>query len=481
MSQIDDPEVAVGDDDRDPAGSPRGEGTRDTPARTAGATGSGSARNGTSATTAGKARTGKAAAGKATTSTAARGTAGAAGGAPAPPGAGDGSVDPDGVDDLASADEPVWADSAAPATEEGELADVGLDDLAPADLDLDDDELVDDGDGEFWGEDGDADDAAGAAAGTPARTKSRHQKRKEWRQSERARRYAARRSVRFPIFTRSVLLWMLLFAMTGAAFGGSGAFFWAHFNTEISELREQTTDFDKRSQEARAEIDAMRNQAITDINNQLKPIAPFLAEANTVKQAQALSPYVWFVATLDENGKPAVGSAFSVYTDDASTLMITSYETVKAGSVNPAPPMGVRKGQEEVPARLVSFDPDRDLALIEVQRANMPVLEWASDADQEAALGLRVFPVSGLGGTGASLTSGIIMDQSAAGILHTAPIGSFMQGGPIVTADYKVIGVASVAYRPLGFDPGEIHYSVQINSVCVVLMECGGGARTKKP
>jgi S1-C subfamily serine protease len=360
--------------------------------------------------------------------------------------------------------------------EPDEVADVVMDDL---------DAEVDDY-GDFWGDDDvEGDDVEGddlEPGGTaPLRKKSRHQKRKEWRQTERARRYAARRSVRFPIFTRSVLLWMLLFAMMGAAFGGSGAFFWAHFNTEIAELREQTTDFDKRSQEARAEIDGMRNQAITDINNQLKPIAPFLAEANTIKQAETVSPYVWFVATLDENGNPAVGSAFSVATDDTSTLMITSYNTVKAGVVNPAPPIGVRKGQEEIPGRVVSFDPDRDLALIEVQRANMPILEWASDADQAAALGLRVFPVSGLGGTGAALTSGIIIDQSGAGLLHTAPIGDFMQGGPIITADYKVIGVASIAYRPLGFDPGEIHFSVQINSVCAVLMECGGGARTKKP
>ncbi len=372
------------------------------------------------------------------------------------------------------------ADAAAPVERARDDAPTGI-----VDLDLDDDELdeLHDGFDEFWGDE--RDDAAidptppGGAAAAPR--KSRHQKRREWRQSERARRYAARRSVRFPIFTRSVLLWLLLFAMTGAAFGGSGAFFWAHFNTEISELREQTTDFDKRSQEARSEIDAMRNQAVTDINNQLKPIAGFLAEANTVKQAQTLSPYVWFVATLDENGNPSVGSAFSVVTDDATTLMITSYETVKAASVNPAPAIGVRKGQEEIPARLVSFDADRDLALIEVQRANMPVLEWASDTDQAAALGLRVFPVSGLGGSGASLTSGIIIDQSEAGMLHTAPVGAFMQGGPIVTADFKVIGVASVAYKPLGFDPGEIHFSVPVNSVCVTLMECGGGARTKKP
>jgi hypothetical protein len=56
-----------------------------------------------------------------------------------------------------------------------------------------------------------------------------------------------------------------------------------------------------------------------------------------------------------------------------------------------------------------------------------------------------------------------------------------MQGGPIVTADYKVIGVASLTYHPLGFDPGETHFSIQINSTCDKLLECGGGARTKKP
>ena len=190
---------------------------------------------------------------------------------------------------------------------------------------------------------------------------------------------------------------------------------------------------------------------------------------------------MWFVATLDEEGKPSVGSAFSVVTDDSTTLMITSYTTVKAATVTPAPFIGVRKGAEEIPGTLVSFDAERDLALIEVQRANMPVLEWASDDEQAAALGLRVFPVSGFGATGASLTSGIVIDQSAAGTLHTAPIGADMQGGPIVTADYKVIGVASLTYHPLGFDPGETHFSVQINSTCAVLLECGGGARTKKP
>jgi S1-C subfamily serine protease len=148
--------------------------------------------------------------------------------------------------------------------------------------------------------------------------------------------------------------------------------------------------------------------------------------------------------------------------------------------VNPAPAITIRKDTQEIKGHLVSWDADRDLALIEVERGNMQILDWATDDEQAQSLGLRVFPVSGLGGPGASLTSGIIIDQSVAGFRHTAPIGTDMQGGPIVTASAHVIGVASTTYRPLGFDPGEIHQSVQINNACVVLLECGGGAHRKK-
>jgi S1-C subfamily serine protease len=323
----------------------------------------------------------------------------------------------------------------------------------------------------------------------PPPKKSRRQKRKEWRQSERARRYAARRSVRFPIFTRSVILWVLLFAMMGMATGGSAAFFWAHFNTQINELREQTKDFDKRSQEAQGQIDAMRNQAITDINQQIKPIAPYIAESKTIQLAEVFSPYVWFVTTLDEEGRSSVGTAFPVTTDDKSTLLVTSLNTVRAASVNPAPEIELRKtqgtAQDSMKAVVVNYDANRDLALLQVQRGGLPVLDWATDEQQSQALGLRMFPVSGFGGGGASLTSGVISDQSAAGFLHDATIGNETQGGPIVTADAKVLGVASLKYFPLGFDPGAMHFSVSINQLCLDLLECGGGARrakdTKKP
>lgn len=304
---------------------------------------------------------------------------------------------------------------------------------------------------------------------------TRRQRRKQWRDEERARRFAARHSVRFPIFTRAVLLWMLVFALVGAAFGASGAFWWAHFNTQIAEIREDTRDIETRSAEALAQIEAQRNEAITQINASLEPLAGFLSEARTVQLAEVFAPAVWFVATLDEEGRPSVGSAFAVSSTPEQTLMVTSFSTVRAASVNPAPEIRLRNGAEDVVATLINFDADRDVALLSMARGDVPVIEWANDEQQARALGTRVFPVSGFGGAGASLTSGLVIDQNGAGFLHDARIGLFMQGGPIVTSDGKVIGVASVDYKPLGFDPGEVHFSIQINSLCEKLIACGGG------
>jgi S1-C subfamily serine protease len=307
--------------------------------------------------------------------------------------------------------------------------------------------------------------------------KSRRQQRKEWRQEEKARRYAARNSVRFPIFTRSVLLWMLIFALTGVAFGASGAFWWASFNSEVSDLRTTTDEFEERSLEAQANIEGIRAEALDDIDAALQPFEAFLSETQMLQLAESFSPAVYTVATLDAEGFPAVGTGFAVISDARYTYFVTSYTTVRAATVEPGPDVTVRKLTEETPAEVWNWDAERDLALIRVEKTGVEVLEWAADDDAATALGSRVFPISGLGGAGATLTTGVVIDQSAVGFQHTAPLGTAFQGGPIVTVDGKVIGVASLNYRPLGFDPGEIHMALPVNQVCERLLECGGAGR----
>lgn len=317
-----------------------------------------------------------------------------------------------------------------------------------------------------------------AGSGQAARPKeSGRQRRSDWRRAEKARRYAARNSVRFPIFTRSVLLWVLIFALVGLSFGASGAFWWAHFNTQIGQLRADTQDFEIRSQSASADLEKQKADAEAEIENALKPLKGFLSETQTIQLSQLFSPSVYSVVTLDDQGQPSVGTAFSVVTSDTESLMLTSYTTVRAATVNPGPAITLRKNNEDLPASLVSWDPEHDLALLRVTRGDITVLDWAPEDVLAQSLASRVFPVSGTGGNGATLTGGTLIDQSSAGFQHTAPLGADFQGGPIVNADGKVLGVASLTYSPLGYANGEIHFSPAVAMACARVLNCGGSTR----
>jgi S1-C subfamily serine protease len=332
-------------------------------------------------------------------------------------------------------------------------------------------------------EEGPDDEPERAAPPPPVVRQSRAKKRSEWRKVERARRYAARKSVRFPIFTRSVLLWVFIFALVGVAFGTSGAFWWAHFNTEVAQLRDDTQDFEQREQGAAAAIDAQRNQALTQINDAIQPLSGLLDEANTVKLAETFNEKVWIVDTKDEAGLPAAGSAFAVVTDDKESLMVTSYAVIRASTVTPAPDIKVRRvsstGTEEVKATLWTVDPAHDLALLSVPRGNIPLMDWAGDDTQAKAVGTRAFSISGWGGNGATIVPGLVTSTSSDGFRYSGPIGTDFRGGPIITSDGKILGIASLDYQPRGYNPGEIHDAVFVPIVCQGVLECGGGIKKK--
>jgi len=321
-----------------------------------------------------------------------------------------------------------------------------------------------------------------AVGGTTATSPKRGQRRSEWRRAEKARRYAARNSVRFPIFTRSILLWLLIFALTGVAFGVSGAFWWANFNSQVSDLRNDTQDFEARSTDAQSEIEDARAEAVGEIDTALAPLRGFLSETQMLQLGQQFSPAVQFIATLDDQGLPSVGTGFAVITDDKQTFYVTSYSTVRAATVAPGPDILLRKGADEVKGELWNWDPDHDLALVRADIPNQQVLEWVDDAAAAKAVSTRIFPVSGLGGAGSSLTTGTVIDQSSVGFQHDAPLGNAWQGGPIVNVEGKVLGVASLSYAPLGFASGDqVHFSVAVNELCRTLLSCSGTSREAGP
>ena len=270
---------------------------------------------------------------------------------------------------------------------------------------------------------------------------------------------------------------LFLFAAIGAAFSGAVLFAYYQWRLDQNEatLTSLVENFDDEVAGAKEDITADRDDATEQIRQELEPLQKLVASGETLEQLlEVVSPSMWFVVSRDEAGAPSVGSAFVVASDSEQSFLLTSYNTVRAVTRQPAPPLTVRKGGEEVSATLWTWDESRDLALLVIGRGNQPRLEWTDDPNI-VGIGDRVFVVSGLGSAGAAVVQGSVADVSSAGLQHDAAVGSAFQGGPVVTSQGEVIGVASRTYSPLGFRPEEVFFAVPIRDSCDRVLRCPSG------
>jgi putative serine protease PepD len=270
--------------------------------------------------------------------------------------------------------------------------------------------------------------------------------------------------------------------LMGIASAFTGAVLYAYYeyqqNKTDKAVDEFVSSFDDRLDAAKALIDEQAADAKAEVQAQLDELERFSASGETLTSLlDKVNPSVWFVSTLDEAGQPSVGSAFVVFADDTTSYLLTSYNTVRAATVQPAPSVAVRKVDDELPATLVTWDPAHDLALLSVERPNLPRLEWAQ-GDPAASIGDRVFVVSGLGAAGGAISQGFVADVSADGVQHDAPVGAAYQGGPLLNSNGEVLGVASRAYSPLHFDPQAVFFAVPIRAACESVLRCPDGTAT---
>ena len=281
------------------------------------------------------------------------------------------------------------------------------------------------------------------------------------------------------VLPRSVLgITALILALAlGAAF--SGAVLYAYYeyrlDTNAKSIDKYVNGFNDRLDTAVKIIDKERDEARTSVKQELEPLRQLAASGETIDELlKKVEPSVWFVATQGEDGAPSAGSAFVVFADADQSFLLTSYTTVKAATRRPAPAIELRKGDEKLAADLVTWEEARDLALISVKRGNLPRLTW-STADPVVDPGERVFAVSGLGSRGASVTQGQVTDVSGAGIQHDAKVGPQFQGGPLVTSNGEVVGIASRTFAPLGFTPADVWFAPPIRAACDKVLRCPAG------
>jgi S1-C subfamily serine protease len=271
---------------------------------------------------------------------------------------------------------------------------------------------------------------------------------------------------------------LIVAASVGAAL--SGTILYAYYQYRLNQTEQRVgsfvNGFDQRFKTAEGTIQADQANAQAAIQRSLGPIQSVQAQgaavANLLKQTQAS---VWFVHTVDANGQPSVGSAFAVSSGNGKTLMLTSYNTVQAATHQPAPTIYVRKGDTDTPATLSSWQPAKDLALLQVNRDNVKTMNFAT-GDAPLKVGDRIYAVSGLGASGGSITAGTVADASSNVLQSDAAVGTSFQGGPLINGQGDVVGVASRSYSPLGFTSDGIYFGVPIQAACDQVLSCPGGS-----
>jgi serine protease Do len=104
--------------------------------------------------------------------------------------------------------------------------------------------------------------------------------------------------------------------------------------------------------------------------------------------------------------------------------------------------------------RVAAADGDLDIAVIEVDTAEVPSIEWDSETGTPA-IGRTVLALANPAGRGLRVTPGFVSSTArsfrgprgrriAGAIEHTAPLPRGSSGGPLVDADGRLLGINSV-------------------------------------
>ncbi len=281
---------------------------------------------------------------------------------------------------------------------------------------------------------------------------------------------------RHRILPRTVIgiSFMLLALSVGVAFAGAG--FYAYYDNRLAaneeEIAQFVEGFDAQFVDASNSINELRGDSLEQIRDELQPLGEYVSEQNgVVNLPDLVGPSVYQLRTANERGAPVAGTAAAVAKHPNGTVFVTSYSLVKSSTIRPSPAIELLKGEETIPATLWSWDPDRDLALVIVE-AEVPTLEFATEEQLVSSIGLKIFAMSGTGGQGSTASPGTVLDRSEAGYQHTAAVGELFNGGPLVSSDGKLMGIASTSYAPLGFAGGDVRFAPDLTGLCARLLNC---------
>jgi S1-C subfamily serine protease len=320
-----------------------------------------------------------------------------------------------------------------------------------------------------------ANPAPEAYVGTPTRRQLKREKRA--RKDERKLEKLKLR--RHRILPRSVIGIASMLLFFGLGIGVAGAALYAYYDWRLSEneqrIGELSAGLEARLSAANEGLENASQRAVANIREEMGPFRELMDQQGIANNLVGrLDGSVWSVETLDENGAPSVGSAFVASSDDAQSLLVTSFGAVSAGTTQPGPTITVRSGDESYEAQLYNWDPEHDLALLILPRGGLEPIPWAGNGTMSRLVGRPVWAAEGIGGNGVSLSQGTVIDQTDVGLQHNVPINAAFRGGPIVNGRGEVVGIASVGYSPLNYPSGAVSFGIPVQAACERILSCSG-------
>jgi S1-C subfamily serine protease len=285
--------------------------------------------------------------------------------------------------------------------------------------------------------------------------------------------------LRTRILPRSVLGIACLILALAVGAGFSGVVLFSYYQYKLNQTNDRVnaliSGYKKQFTNAESDLAAATAAAKASIQNQLKALQRIQAGPATLAALiKQVAPSVYFVHTLNTNGQPSVGTAFVVSSDSTQSLLLTSYNTVKAATVSPGPTIYIERGGTSTPVNVRSWDPQYDLALLVLPQGGLPALPAATLAPGPQP-GDGIYAVSGLGSAGASISQGSVIDVSASGLTETAALGPAFQGGPLINQAGQVVAVASLTYAPYNFTSSGVWFAPFVEAACNEVLTCPGG------
>ena len=263
----------------------------------------------------------------------------------------------------------------------------------------------------------------------------------------------------FPLFVMVALLGAVLV-------GGLSALY---YGQQAADLKETTAKAREGLDTIVGDVKSAAKTARKDIDRQVNRARDEFSRDSPVQSPASAG--VYSVSATHDDGEVRVASAFTVFSNQTETFLISNYAFVATDDGGAVDSVDLFLPEQTVTVPVHSVDRGRDLSVLIAQGGPLPVLKWRP-AEEPVQRGDAVYAVGVAGANTPTVLEGRVGGVSELALVPNLPLNAFMAGGPLVDGSGRVVAIASQEYAPFGIVEGNLEYAPPIRLVCDLLIDC---------